>query len=108
MAFNKLLAERVEALVKTKKGFSKKGMFGSIGYLFHGNMCIAVRKSDILIRVDPTQSDTLLKKKGTKLLEMRGKTMKGWLLVNEDSLKGTMLNDWFETALNFVKTLPKK
>lgn len=108
MAYNNLLAERVETLLKSKKGFSKKGMFGSIGYLLHGNLCIAVRKTDILIRVDPMQSDTFLKKKGTRLMQMRGKNLKGWLLVKEESLKGELLNTWFETSVAFVKTLPKK
>ena len=108
MAYNESLSKRIDEITKGKKGFSRKEMFGCVGYLFNGNMCVGVHKDDLIVRYDPKQTEELMKKKGTRPFDITGRPMKGWLLVNTDGYKGTELNKWFDTALAFVKTLPKK
>lgn len=44
IAYDKVLAKRIEKLMKKKERFSKKGMFGDIDYMIIGNMCFGVHK----------------------------------------------------------------
>lgn len=39
MSYNPALAQRLDALTKERKNFTRKEMFGGVGYLLHGNMC---------------------------------------------------------------------
>ena len=89
MPYNESLSKRIEGIIKTTKGFSRKEMFGGVGYMLHGNMCVGVHKDDLIVRFDP-------------------KSTAGWLLVEPGGTKGTQLNNWIELAMHFVKTLPGK
>lgn len=108
MAYNEALAKRIDGLIKGKKNFTSKEMFGGVGYMLNGNVCVGVFKDDLIVRFDPTQTDELMKKKGAKPFDITGRAMKGWLLVSPDGVKGTALEKWFETAFTFVKNLPSK
>jgi hypothetical protein len=108
MAYSEKLAKRIDGLVKGKKNFTRKEMFGGVGYLFKGNMCVGIHKDDLIVRFDPTMSDKLMNKKGVKPFAITGPPMKGWLLVGPEGVKRKELDKWFDTALSFVKTLPAK
>ncbi len=108
MAYNKALVKRINELIKRKKSFTRKEMFGGVGYMLNGNVCVGVFKDDLIVRFDPKQTDELMNKKGAKPFDITGRAMKGWLLVSPDGAKGVALDKWFETAFTFVKTLPSK
>lgn len=108
MAYDKILAERIDTMLKGKKNFQCKKMFGGVGYLLNGNMCIGVFKNDLIVRFDPKRSEVLMKKKGVKPFDAMGRPMKGWLLVSAQGVKENLLNEWFEIAHCFVKNLPAK
>ena len=108
MAYNILLSQRIDQLIKNKKGFTRKEMFGGIGYMFNGNMCVGIHKDDLIVRFDSEMNDTLMSKKNVKPFDITGRPMKGWLLVNVEGVKGNELEKWFELALAFVKKLPSK
>ncbi len=50
MAFDDHLAARIRSLVSRRKGFSEKKMFGGIGFLLNGNMCVGVWKEFLILR----------------------------------------------------------
>jgi hypothetical protein len=108
MAYNEALAKRIDDLMKGKKNFTRKEMFGGVGYLYNGNMCVGVHKDELIVRFDPKTTDEVMKKKGVKVFDITGRPMKGWILVNADGIKGNDLNKWFDIAFSFVKTLPSK
>ena len=108
MAYDQSLAKRIDGIVKGKKGFTSKEMFGGIGYLLNGNMCVGVFKDDLIVRFDPKIADEAMKKKGVKVFDITGRPMKGWLLVSPDGVKAAELNKWFELAFSFAKALPAK
>ena len=45
MAYNEKLVQRLNVLVKNKKGYTQMKMFGGIGFLLCGNMCFGVYKN---------------------------------------------------------------
>ena len=108
MSYNLLLSQRIDQLIKNKKGFIRKEMFGGIGYMLHGNMCIGINKEDLIVRFDPEMTDAFMSKKNVKPFDITGRPMKGWLLVSGEGVKGNELEKWFELAWTFVKKLPPK
>lgn len=110
MAYDEELAERVRALLKGERAVSEKRMFGGLAMLVSGNMAVAVRgKGGLLVRVDPDDSETVLKVPGAKLMRMRGKAMRGWITVAPDACaKPADVRRWVKLGLGYAKTLPPK
>ena len=108
MAYNESLAKRIDELIKGKKNFTCKQMFGGVGYLLNGNMCVGVHKDELIIRYDPKLTEEINKTKNVHPFDITGRPMKGWSLVSGEGIKGSALNKWFELSSGFVKSLPKK
>jgi TfoX/Sxy family transcriptional regulator of competence genes len=109
MAYDEALAKRIDELVKGKKGFTQKKMFGGVGYMLNGNMCVGVHKNQLIIRYDPEQTDKINHEKNVRVFDISGrKPMKGWSLVDPEGTNGAGLKKWFDLSLEFVKSLPPK
>jgi len=108
MAYDEALSKRIDQLIKNKKGFTRKEMFGGVGYLLNGNMCIGVHKDDLIIRYDPKLTTEVTSDKYVRSFDITGRPMKGWALVNNEGVNGEGLNKWFDFSLKFVKSLPAK
>lgn len=108
MAYDEFLSNRISDLVKGKKGFTRQKMFGGIGFLLNGNMCVGVHKNDLLIRHDPVLTDELSSDKHVQPFTISGKPMKGWSLVSAEGIKGDELKKWVDLSVSFVKSLPPK
>lgn len=52
MPYDKFLADRLQSLLKNRKGFSQKELFGGVGFLLNGNMCVGVYKAFLILRLD--------------------------------------------------------
>ena len=84
-------------------------MFGGIGFMVHGNMCCGVHGADLIARVDPLESDQLLREHGARRFDLTGRPMKGWLLVAPDALVlDGALDGWLERSLRYASSLPRK
>jgi hypothetical protein len=44
MPYDPGLAERLEAVISRTRGMAEKKMFGGIGWMLNGNMCVGVYK----------------------------------------------------------------
>jgi hypothetical protein len=83
MAYDEELADRIRALVSGEPGLAEKKMFGGLAFLVGGNMAIAASgQGGLLVRVDPADSDALVSDTPSRLFEMRGRKMPGWLRVD--------------------------
>ena len=108
MAYDLKLAERIRAELG-EIPFIEKKMFGGVGFLVHGNMAVGVYKDDLIVRLAPEKHDKLLKKTGTKVFDITGKPMKGWLMVEPDGCKTKkQLSAWVKEGVEFALTLPPK
>jgi TfoX/Sxy family transcriptional regulator of competence genes len=108
--YDEALAGRLRALLAGEEAVSEKRMFGGLAFLVHGNMAVAASHTGgVLARVDPAQTDALLAEPGVALMEMRGRTMDGWLTVAPESVQDdAALGRWVERSLAYVRTLPAK
>jgi TfoX/Sxy family transcriptional regulator of competence genes len=109
MAFDEKLAARVRKQVGKRDGLSEKKMFGGIAFLLHGNMSCGVHGSELIVRIDPEKMKSALAEPGTRIFDMTGRPMKGWLLVGAAGLKDeTVLAKWVRRSLDYAASLPKK
>ena len=109
MAFDEALAERIRKALARKKGITEKKMFGGVGFLLNGNMCVGIWKESLIVRLDPDQYEDALKEAHVSEFNITGRSMKGWVLVGPQGVAtDTELKEWIGRAVKFVGTLPEK
>ena len=82
-------------------------MFGGLAFLLDGNMSVAAGgQGGMLVRVDPGESDELVRTTTARLMEMRGRTMPGWLHVEPRG--DEELRTWVERGVAYARSLPPK
>src|SRR2546427_12734998 len=83
MTYSEVQAARVRKELAGRSGIVEKQMFGGIAFLLGGNMAVGVHGEDLIVRVEPGQTDTLLREPGTKPFDLSGSRgpPAGWLLV---------------------------
>lgn len=109
MAYSEPLAERIRRRLARRRNFADKKMFGGIGFLLNGNMCVGVWKDSLIARVGPDQYDAALKEPFVREFDITGRAMKGWVLVAPTGVEDDdQLAEWIQRAAKFVGTLPPK
>lgn len=109
MAYSESLARRIRYVFTRRRGITEKKMFGGVGFLLNGNMCVGVWKDSLIVRLGPDQAGTALKEQHVVEFDITGRAMKGWAMVEADGLEtDEQLSDWIQRALKFVRTLPPK
>jgi TfoX/Sxy family transcriptional regulator of competence genes len=110
MAYDEDLAERIRELVGKERKLTEKKMFGGLAFLIGGNMAVAASsQGGLLVRVDPDEGDKLVAKGSAEPMEMRGRTMTGWLRVESDKVTTKKaLAAWVERGVSYAKSLPVK
>ena len=110
MAFDQNLAVRLRELLADERSVTEKKMFGGLAFLLNGNMCVsASRSGGLLVRIAPTDTDAALAKPHVKRMNMRGRTMDGWIIVAPEAVKTRLeIGAWVKQSVAFVKSLPPK
>jgi TfoX/Sxy family transcriptional regulator of competence genes len=110
MAYDEDLADRIRTLLGDRAGLTEKKMFGGLAFLIGGNMAIAASgRGGILVRADPEESDELVATTPAELMEMRGRSMTGWLRVDTaDVADDAALSEWVERGTAYAASLPAK
>jgi TfoX/Sxy family transcriptional regulator of competence genes len=110
MAYDEELADRIRALLGDRAGVTEQKMFGGLAFLIGGNMAIAASgQGGILVRVDPETSDELVATTPAELMEMRGRSMAGWLRVDTSEVADDdALGEWVERGAGYAASLPAK
>ncbi|HEY3257926.1 MAG TPA: TfoX/Sxy family protein [Gemmatimonadaceae bacterium] len=109
MAFDEKLAERIRKRLGKRAGVTEKKMFGGIGFLVNGNMCCGVHGDEMIVRLDPEQTNRALSQPNTRLFDLTGRPMKGWILVTRKGLAtDAELGKWIAVASKFAESLSPK
>lgn len=109
MAYDETLAGRIRDAVGQQSGIVEKRMFGGVGFLLNGNMLVGVWQDSLIARVGEQASRTALKKPHVGPMDITGKPMKGWLMIQPDGIEqDRQLQSWIDLATQFVGTLPPK
>jgi TfoX/Sxy family transcriptional regulator of competence genes len=110
VAYDEELAGRIRELLGSEADLTEKKMFGGLAFLIGGNMAVAASgQGGVLVRVDPARSDTLVATTTARLMEMRGRQMKGWLRVDpEDVRTKRQLASWVGLGATYARSLRAK
>lgn len=85
-------------------------MFGGLAFLAGGNMAIAASgQGGLMVRVDPADTEALVAEPGVAPMEMRGRSMNGWIRVDTDAVTSEeALARWVREGLGYARSLPPK
>jgi len=110
MAYDEDLAERIRELVADESDLDERKMFGGLAFLIGGNMAVAASgQGGLMVRVDPERGDKLISTTSARPMEMRGRTMSGWLRVDADDVRlERQLAKWVTLGITYAKSLPRK
>jgi TfoX/Sxy family transcriptional regulator of competence genes len=109
VAFDEQLAKRIRTHLGKRPGLSEKKMFGGIAFLMKGNMCCGVHRDALIVRLDPADTDRALAEPHTRVFDLTGRPMKGWVLVEPEGLAtGPHLGKWVDRAAKYAGSLPAK
>jgi TfoX/Sxy family transcriptional regulator of competence genes len=110
MAYDEALAERIREQLGDEPNLTEQKMFGGLAFLIGGNMAVAASgQGGLLVRADPDQSDTLVAETSARLMEMRGRQMRGWLRVDAGDVKSKReLAKWVGLGATYARSLPPK
>jgi TfoX/Sxy family transcriptional regulator of competence genes len=108
--YDEALANRIRELLAKEREVTEQKMFGGLAFLIGGNMAIAASgQGGLLVRVDPAESDALVGSTNARLMEMRGRQMRGWLRVDSvDARTKRQLARWVALGTTYARSLPAK
>lgn len=108
MAYDEALADRIRELVPA--GTTEKKMFGGLGFMVGGNMAVSASGGGhLMVRCDPDDGAGWVDGEHIAPMQMRGRSMSGWLLVDQ-SVLGTdeALQLWVDRGSSYAGSLPVK
>lgn len=110
MAYEEALAARIRELLSGVPNLTEKSMFGGLAFLVGGNMAVSVRgRGGIMVRVAPEESEPLTAAGEARMVEMRGRAMRGWLSVDANRVqRKEQLELWVRRGLTYASSLPPK
>jgi hypothetical protein len=109
MARDEGLEREVRRTLGDRPGLSEKRMFGGLAWMLHGHLLCAASDRGLMARLGPGLEEWALEVDGLSLMEMRGRSMPGWVRADRDAaaepdLRARLL----DAALAFTRTLPPK
>src|SRR3989454_3173767 len=111
MTYSEAQAARVRKELGGRSGIVEKQMFGGIAFLLGGKMVVGVHGEDLIVRVDPAQTASLLREPGAKPFDLSGSRgpPAGWLLVAPPGYPtAASLPMWVGGGVAYAPSFPKE
>jgi hypothetical protein len=110
MAYDEDFAHRIRELLADENGLREKAMFGGLAFLLDGNMAVGVTSTaELMVRVGPDGTDDALARPHTRVFDMSGRPMSGWIIVAREGVNTKrQLAAWVDRGVQFARTLPAK
>jgi TfoX/Sxy family transcriptional regulator of competence genes len=95
-------------LVPDDERVTVKPMFGAIAAFTNGWMFMGLFATDLFVRLDEADTDTVTASGGGPLEPMPGKPMRGYVTIPDWRSNEQAVRDWGQKALDYTLTLPPK
>lgn len=109
MAYNEALTQRVRELLAYLPDVQERKMFGSVGFMVNGKLCIGVgdhADHKMMVRVGRDKYDEALRHPGAAPAIMRGREQPGYVFLVNEAIKSQQdLQYWVNLALEYNKSL---
>jgi TfoX/Sxy family transcriptional regulator of competence genes len=109
VAYDEELADRIRGLVSAHGEVVERKMFGGIAFMVGGNMAVGVLGEDLIVRLDPEETEQALSKPGVREFDFTGRPTKGIVFVGpEQTGEDESLAGWVEVGGGYAASLPAK
>ncbi len=110
MAYDEDLVNRIRELIGSERDLEEQAMFGGLAFLIGGRMSVAVSgQGGLMVRVEPEQTEALLRKPHAGEFVMRGRPMAGWLRVEAEGVRTKrQLEPWVKRGVAYARCLGPK
>ena len=109
MAYDEETAARVRDELAAQPSVVERRMFGGLAFLVDGNLACSVTRAGLMVRVGPDGAAAASGEPGVRPLDMGGRPMKGWVLIDADRLDDDdVLGAWVQRGAGFARSLPRK
>jgi TfoX/Sxy family transcriptional regulator of competence genes len=107
VAYNELLAERIRATLADRTDVEEKRMFGGLTFMVAGHMCCGVLKNDLIVRIEPSEFETLVAQPHVRPFDFTGRPMQNMVYVEVDALSDPeALRTWVQRGTDYVAAHP--
>ena len=105
MAFDEELGRRISGLLENGGiVFTQKKMFGGLGFMIDGKMCVGVVKNDLMLRIVDENYDEVLEMPHVRPMDFTGRPMKGFVYVDPAGVSNdASLQKWLSFGIEFGK-----
>ncbi len=110
MAYDAELADRLREALQHERGLTEKPMFGGLAFLINGHLAVSASgRGGLLLRVDPADTDSVVREPHVGRFVMRGREMDGWLRIDAAAVgdDGDLAN-WVSRGVAYARSLPPK
>jgi TfoX/Sxy family transcriptional regulator of competence genes len=110
MVYDAVLADRVRTVVGPEDQVTEKRMFGGLAFLVNGHLAVtASSQGGLLLRVDPAETEALVRDPHADRFVMRGRELDGWLHIDPDGVATDReLRRWVALGVAYARSLPPK
>ena len=96
------LADRLRAALADTPNVEEKWMFGGVGFMVRGKLCLSARQERMMCRIDPASHDDVLRRKPCRTVVMKGRSLRGYVRVDASDVKTKRdLDYWVALALDY-------
>jgi TfoX/Sxy family transcriptional regulator of competence genes len=109
MAYSEELARRIREVIGARDAVTERKMFGGVAWMVNGNMACGTMGDDLLVRLDREDADRILAEPHVRLMEMGGRTMRGFFAVDAVAIADeAQLVRWIDAGAAYAASLPPK
>ena len=109
MAFNERLADKVRAVLNTRREVSEKRMFGGLSFLVRGRTCCGIVGGELMVRVGPDNYARALARRHAREMDFTGRPLTGYVYVAPEGLRTRQaVQSWVELGVTFARSHPAK
>jgi TfoX/Sxy family transcriptional regulator of competence genes len=102
MAYSEILADRIRDSLVNQPNVSEKKMMGGLTFMVNNKMCVGIFRNELMCRIDPAVQDNVLLKEGCRIMDMKGRIMNGYLLVDSSAIESQKeFDEWIHLCLDF-------
>ncbi len=103
MAVDPYLIERLQNSMQSHSVvWTEKRMFGGVTFMVDDKMCFGPFRDGLMVRIDPVEEESLLKRDHVEQMIMKDTPMKGYLLVSMEGIdRQSDLDFWISKCLEF-------
>lgn len=100
---DEFLLDRLRQSMQAEKvNWYEKKMFGGICFMVDEKMCFGTYKGGLMVRVEPEETEELIKRDGAEQMIHGGRQMKGYLFIEPEGYDlDTDLDFWVKKCLEF-------